>query len=85
MIGPVRFVPDQPAVECSQGFLDQDDLGKAGLPCGFQGQVPGHLVKGGGNGDDHRLALQIVFLGITHGHIPGFTDVFEKRCRRMNR
>jgi hypothetical protein len=52
------LMAEQPVVERRLRFLEQAQLGQAGLPCGFQRQRARAFVEGRGNGQDHLLLFE---------------------------
>jgi hypothetical protein len=52
------LMAEQPVVKRCLRFLEQTQLGQAGLPRGFDGQRPRAFVEGSGNGQDHLLLFE---------------------------
>ena len=52
---PLALVRLQPGVEGGLRLLEQDDVGKAGLVCGGERQLSGHLVERRGHGEHDVL------------------------------
>jgi hypothetical protein len=77
---PVLLMVPKPRVEGRQRLLDQHHVLQARLGGGFERELPGHLVEGSGNGENHLLLAEharrpLLVFETAEGVVPGGTDV----------
>ena len=80
----------EPGAEGGERFLKQHRMRQAGFAGGFDGELTGDFVEGGGNGEQHLLIGELAgrAVGVFHpgeSRIPGGADVAEVEGRGVDR
>ena len=72
----------EPAIKCRLRFFEQGEVGETSLAGGVDGEIAGHVVERGGDGENDLLVLHR--LGRMTG-VPGIDEMFQIARRRLDR
>ena len=86
MLPPPVALGGKPGIEGRLGLLQERDLLEPGLARGLHGQLAGHGVERGGDGEQHLLVLQPL-IGLLAGDpgVPDVAEMLEIGRRRVDR